>query len=310
MAFVLFWPVYLGMVPVLGPSDVVPSINIAKELARSNHITAVAFPSLVMEQLVHESIMTDILPGVTHVVYAGFPLLKATGDILAKHFSLISIYGSTETLGVITYTDRPQEWEYFQVHACSGVEFVYRTRESYELVWMRKDGCAQAIFKVIPELDFYYSGDLFMEHPERSGYWKYYGRLDDLLILSSGYHTYVSQMEGAVRRHPDVQDVIIGGQSRLKPFLLIEPKANGGILPSLSLDTIWPDVEKANMLSTKELQLSRALAMFTKPEKPFVISSKGTLNRIKTIELYEAEVDTLYKEHSPQLDELTDVPAA
>ena len=125
-------------------------------------------------------------------VYVGYPLLKATGDLLAQNFSLISIYGSTETLGLITYTDRPRDWEYSQVHACSGVEFIYRTRESYELVWMRKDDCAQAIFVILPGLDFYYSGDLFMERTQRSGYWKYCGRLDDLLILSSGYHAYVS----------------------------------------------------------------------------------------------------------------------
>ena len=112
-----------------------------------------------------------------------------------------------------------------------------------------------------------------------------------------------------MRHHPDGKDVIIGGESRLEPFLLIEPKANEGSLPSLSLDTIWPGVEKANMLSTNDLQLARALTMFFKPGKAFVISSKGTLNRFKTIQLYEPEVDALSKEQSPQLDGVTNVPA-
>ena len=80
----------------------------------------------------------------------------------------------------------------------------------------------QPIFTVYPQLREYHYGDLYSPHPPVVGLWTYRGRAEDCFVLVTGSNINSLAMEQCVVVHPQVRAVLMLGQRRPNPGLLIE----------------------------------------------------------------------------------------
>ena len=77
--------------------------------------------------------------------------------------------------------------------------------------------------------------------------WDFYGRVDDLIILSNGHNVNAIAMETDVQGHPLVCGALVIGTGRPHPAIMIElaEEANGQSR-DLIMESIWPTIEIAN----------------------------------------------------------------
>ena len=70
--------------------------------------------------------------------------------------------------------------------------------------------------------------DLFKRHPDaaKPNLWSYYGRIDDIIVLSTGQEFNPVPMEMVIQGHPLFGGALIVGQGKSRAALLVEPKPN------------------------------------------------------------------------------------
>lgn len=93
----------------------------------------------------------------------------------------------------------------------------------------------------IPGIHEWRTKDLFKRHPDplKPNLWSYYGRRDDIVVLSNGEKFNPVPMELIIQDHPMVAGALVAGQGRRQAALLVEPKTH--ILDGkIFLNEIWP----------------------------------------------------------------------
>ncbi|KAG5652630.1 putative secondary metabolism biosynthetic enzyme [Sphagnurus paluster] len=152
----------------------------------------------------------------------------------------------------------------------------------------------------LEDVDGYATSDLWMPHPTKKGLWKIVGRIDDVLIHSSGEKTVPAPMEDVVISSPIVQGVVMFGRERDQTGILIEPK------PGHEIDTkdndqlaelrnkLWPTIEEANKAGPTFSRIFKEMILITSKDKPLPRTGKGTIMRKAALTLYEKEIDALY----------------
>lgn len=70
----------------------------------------------------------------------------------------------------------------------------------YELVMVQDTALEdyQSVFTTFPNTEEYATRDLFSQHPTKEGLWKFEGREDDIIVLSSGEKFNPISIEDAV----------------------------------------------------------------------------------------------------------------
>lgn len=237
-----------------------------------------------------------------YIHYAGAPLGINTGKLLAPYVRLIPCIGSTEVGGYfLKFRDDKEDWDYITFNSHAGAEFEPRPGDRHELVFIRKPDCApmQQIFFLYPDLDRFETKDLWVEHPTRKGLWKIVGRTDDYVYLAHGEGLYAATIEQEIERHELVQAAVIGGHGKPKPMLIIETvqkeqdkSDHEDLLQSLS-----PYLKKANALCHASVQISPDMILIAKQDKPLVRTMKGSVARLPSLNLYEEEINDIYKNH-------------
>ena len=167
-----------------------------------------------------ESPGLSALRSLAYVHYCGAPLGPSTGAQLAPYVQLAPRIGSTEVGGYfVELCNSRTDWDFvtFQHHA--GAEFERRLGNLHELVFVRQPECApmQQIFLLHPDRSRFETNDLWIEHPERKGFWKIVGRKDDYVCFSHGEGLYASTLEPEIERHELVKSAPICGHGRPKP---------------------------------------------------------------------------------------------
>lgn len=197
-----------------------------------------------------------------------------------------------------------EDWPYFSFHPLSGAALVHRFDNLSELVFRRKNEAAefQQVFTIQTHLDSYNTKDLFSEHPSKPGKWRYEGRLDDTIVLSTAQVLYVANMERVIGENPLVGAVVIGGTGRPKPFVLIE--AAEGTLTGASdkagmtdyIDAIWPSLQGATEVTSTNGELTKELVVVVRAggSRPFARTPKGSVDRTRTLAAYEQDIEALY----------------
>ena len=103
-------------------------------------------------------------------------------------------------------------------------------------------------------------------------------------------------MEQTINKHCSVKSSIVCGQGRPYSTLLIVVDAL--LLLEEGSDrlrsSIYPHVRRANQYSPIFARVFKHRIIFTKLSKPMPRASDGSIQRERTIELYEAELDRLY----------------
>ncbi|KAH0364681.1 acetyl-CoA synthetase-like protein, partial [Aureobasidium melanogenum] len=317
----LLTPVYLSTIIILGPAGVRPDQQTVLNVLQNAPVSAASFPPSLLEELIADPVCRKALKNLKKIVYGGAPLAAWALRVIASEFNgtVSSALGSTEGgLWLTGSSPDPADQGYFLIHPFMSPDFQHTDADLYELVIKRTPQsetytnflrcmdstpahlAAHFGFNVGEKATVFRTKDLFSPHPTKPGLWKYRCRKDDLVLLSGEVKMYAGAIEEALSAHPAIGAVVVGGQYRSRPFLLVEPAS-----PLITKDQraefvsqIWPAVEAENEKHHESARLQKELVIIVGSEKKMVRTPKGTVDRKATLSAFEGEIDDMYKSWS------------
>ncbi|KAF8438365.1 putative aminoadipate reductase [Boletus edulis BED1] len=275
------------------------SIEVIQTTKSNSAIVVPAF----LEEWATSAQAIDVLRSLEYVAFGGGPLAKRTGDALATAgVNLSSAYGGTE-FGPLTYVLRDsterQLWEWLRFGKNQNIRWVPQGDGTYECQVLTSE-THQLSLSNLPDVRGYATSDVFIKHPTIEGLYRIVGRLDDVLIHSSGEKTVPAPMETVIGANPILSGVCMFGRGRNQTGVLVEPR------PEYTIDVtndeqvtefrnkIWREIEEANKEAPAFSRIFKEMILVTSKEKPMLRAGKGTVIKKATMKLYESEVDALY----------------
>ncbi|KAG9682940.1 acetyl-CoA synthetase-like protein, partial [Aureobasidium melanogenum] len=297
----LLTPVFLSTIIILGPAGVRPDKQTVLDVLRNAPVSAASFPPSLLEELIADPVCRKALKQLKKIVYVS------------------SALGSTEGgLWLTASSPDPADQGYFLIHPFMAPDFQHTDADLYELVIKRtpQSEAYTNFFRCMDSTPSHlatHSGfnngekatefrtkDLFSPHPTKPELWKYRCRKDDLVLLSGEVKMYAGATEEALSAHPAIGAVLVGGQYRSRPFLLVEPASpiTTNDQKAEFVDEVWPAVEAENEKHHESARLVRELVIIVGVEKKMVRTPKGTVDRKATLSAFEVEIDDSYKSWS------------
>lgn len=227
----------------------------------------------------------------------------------------------------ILFNPNPADWnlvQFSELHGYFLVEFdqreglwelcVRRQQPQAEKGGKGKEECRHP-FLMDEKLDVYHTRDLFRAVRRKKGggegegekeeiYWQSAGRVDDFIKLSTLTKFHSGQIESILERWcEEVQTCLVGGEGKIRPWVIVElrqkknEKENGNVMTTTTPppESFWLAVDKANEILYSEAKIQREFVVFTDEERPIQRTGKGSVDRKKTVGLYEREIEALYK---------------
>ncbi|KAF2692234.1 hypothetical protein K458DRAFT_426014 [Lentithecium fluviatile CBS 122367] len=252
MTVALQFPVVFGTVVVVGPTIGGPlGPALASDTLRWSRAQGVMFPPALVDAMCGDPYGLECQRGLDHLYFAGVPLARRSAEKFLSHVSIKPGMGSTEA------------------------------GDLHKAVFVRNPSVErwQQVFQVYPHLDRFPTHDLFSKHPSKPGFWKCVGRTDDVVPLSHGENLCVADMGAEIAAAlPEISAVLIGGQGKPKPFLLVEWKENE-LDEKSKMDQLLPILEHANRGCSDLVKLSPGFLWFTDPSRKLVRTAKGSVSR-------------------------------
>jgi thioester reductase-like protein len=154
----------------------------------------------------------------------------------------------------------------------------------------------QGFFYTFPDLSEYSTGDLYKPHPSLPYHWIHYGRADNVIVFSNGEKLNPVATEDIVQGHPRVNGALVVGAGRFQAALLVEPVSHPKDAEEEHelLQGLWLLLAQANAETVAHGRIDRQFILISSPEKPFLRTGKGTVQRKGTADLYAQEIQQLY----------------
>ncbi|KAF9890498.1 hypothetical protein FE257_005903 [Aspergillus nanangensis] len=299
----LYHDIILVFQPPLSPT----SASTVDAVLRIGKCTGCVIPPFLVEEMLPNQSYFNTLSGLSFVQFGSGPMSKAAGDLLLTRQQNCPHYIGTTEIGLLPcleLDDPVEDWQYFNFHPWSGLEMrpLQGNDKLFELVIMRLPGNAiglQPVFELFPNKQEWATGDVYSKHPTRANLWRTAGRLDDVLVLSTGEKLNPVDTESSITAgHPAVTGSLVIGQGRFQPGLLLEVvgiDVHDENKKRQLVEEIWPIVSRTNDKAPKHGQLTKSLILFSSPEKPFLRTPKLSVRRNPTISLYAKEIDDIYR---------------
>ncbi|KAL4894145.1 hypothetical protein BDV59DRAFT_207202 [Aspergillus ambiguus] len=289
--------IYHGTPAIFGP-DKPLSVTFLVELMQATRPAAAVYPPSIVEDLSQSDEALNCLRHLKCVFVGGAPLAQETGDLLSKYTRLVTTIGSSEAGWIPAMVpENKAHWAYYEWSPAYGVEMHDIGDGVFELVIPRQPHSRHfhCIFHTFPHLDIYHTNDLFIQHPTLPHLWKFYGRRDDLIVLSNGEKFNPVPMEMILESHALIRSAVIVGQARFEAALLVEPIADAFSMDGEQfIDEIWPTVQAANHASAGYTRITKGRIKLASNKKPFKKTPKGTTQRRAVLRDYETEVHDIY----------------
>jgi thioester reductase-like protein len=291
---------YSGFTAVLGPFP--PSAEVVNAINVHGNVQHACMAPMTLIELVKEPEYLENLSRVEQITFGGGPLPQAVGNLIVKKTKLLTCLGSTECGVLPALLSDPEDWSYMSVDPRLGHEYRHVNDDFYEQVIVKKPELEQyqGIFTTFPDLEEYPMRDLYSKHPTKENTWLYQGRLDDIIVFSTGEKLNPLDLESAINANKPVQAAIVAGLGRFQSCLLVEavkPPTTEAEKKEL-VNEIWPSIEAANKKCPSHGRIHRDMIIFTSADKPMPRAGKGTVQRKSTVDLYSSEIDALYNETS------------
>lgn len=230
----------------------------------------------------------------------------------------------------IVFNPNPADWnlvQFSELHGYFLVEFDQREglwelcvrRQQKQKGGKGKEECRHP-FLMDEKLEIYHTRDLFRavrrkkgggEEGEEEGeegetFWQSAGRVDDFIKLSTLTKFHSGQIESILERWcEEVQTCLVGGEGKIRPWVIVELRnktkkeerenANGTTASLTPPESFWLAVNKANEILYSEAKIQKEFVVFTDAERPIQRTGKGSVDRKKTVGLYEREIEALYE---------------
>lgn len=287
------------MVAVMGPTNKAPTPEIVEQVLDYSAASGAFFPPFLLEMLGREAHTLAKLKKMKTIMFGGAPLATPVGEELSRTpgVDLINFIGNTEGGGWVNLATDPEDWQYFIFHPDMGFKFEKQgDEEMYELVAYRTPESEKLcnFWITFSEETVIHIKDLFSPHPTKSNVWKYRCRLDDLILLTGEIKLYCRAIEEAIGDHPAVRGVLVGGDRRSHPFMLLEVQDDVAADHEKAVDSIWETVEQENKRNAPSARIYRDMTLVMSSEKPLVRTPKGSIERRKSFAKYEQDINKLY----------------
>ncbi len=236
------------------------------------------------------------------VTYAA-PLSKEVGDAITKACPNTTIHnslGSSDGSAFVTYEPDREDWQYIcYCPRYNGISWRPSTESLYEMVIVRDSDLSmyQGAFTMHPDLQEWSTRDLYSKHPTKPHHWRHEAQVDDLIVASNGAKFNPLNMQVQVQQHPEVKFALLTGDRRFQPALIIQlqdPRTSNDS-KQRTREEIWPMVSKMNAEFPIQGRVMESLIMFTSPGKDLPTAGKRTVQRAAAIQLYQPELDELYR---------------
>jgi acyl-coenzyme A synthetase/AMP-(fatty) acid ligase len=281
-----------------------------KKIMSMNKVQGIRCPPFTVHGLCDDPEAKQMLKSLEFIVYMGAPLDRAIGDDLCQHTRLSPVIGSTENGDQINI--RPADRKLWYTHDFvpeNGHKMVPFDMEGsddlHELVLENVgDGSGNPF-----QLAFWNTGHRFLERIETKELyrpikdsdgrtrWAFSARKDDLTKLNWLAKFHAQDIESRILQHADVQNVVVGGEARPAPYVIVQVKE--GVLDGKSeaqlLDELYDGVLAAtNETDIDEIRIPRETVMMAKKEKPLKVSFKQLVQRKTVEEDYVEEIEEAY----------------
>ncbi|KAJ7458517.1 hypothetical protein FB451DRAFT_1046638 [Mycena latifolia] len=244
----------------------------------------------------------NLLKTIRIVAYSGGTLPQRVGnELVGAGVPLRNLYGVTE-LGaissIIPWEGDEKDWEWVRFSDKVTLRWEPQGDGTFECQVLTSEMHSVSI-ENLKDVRGYATSDLWRNHPEKKHLWKMVGRIDDVIVHSSGKKTMPAPMEDIVLTSPHVSGAVIFGWGRDHDGILIEP------ISSLQFDIektakvadlrnkIWPVLEEANQMAEPNGRISKEMIIFTSADKPLPRTGKRTVMRKAALQLYAPEIDAL-----------------
>ena len=268
----------------------------ASQIMRQLKIRTVFLPPAIIEQIVQEPDGLELAKGLDFLAFAGGPLAPSTGDRLSMVTDVCPFYGATELGQGRSLVPSREDWQYIEFQESFGADMQPSVDGTCELVLHQQPHgkTHRMLDNTFPEFKEFRTRDLFKPHPTKPNLWAFYGRADDIIVLSNGEKFNPVPMEGIILGHPSITGALVVGQGKFQPALLLEPK-NFVLDTKAMIDDIWPLVEEANLKAPVQARIFRSKIGIV-PSSSFQRAAKGTVIRGATEKFHAAKIVHMYSD--------------
>jgi len=307
LAFSLKAAAFIGMTTVMPPPDMdmaTPSLHRQAIMRICQHTGAesIITPPSLIEDFYTDEKAFDFLKSMKYICWLGARLDHTIGDELAQHTNLFPVIGSTERGAQLSFESEDKiMWKSYEFVPEMGPRFELVADDLYELHNDRIPECDlfQGGFYTFPALKTIATGELYSPVVDKFGAkrWISRGRRDDLVKLSWLAKFHATHIEDAISRHPSVKSVVVGGEGREVPYIIIEPRdqSMSGSDPEKFIDEIYNTViYDVNERDNDEIRIPREMVMLADPGLPFKRTLKMTVMRLEVEKMYKDHIETLY----------------
>ncbi|TFK74161.1 acetyl-CoA synthetase-like protein [Pluteus cervinus] len=285
-----------GQLPMIPSPD-----NIIEHVRRINPDALVIVPAFLQAWARSPSAIS-VLNSLKYVYFAGGPLAPKTGqDFVRAGVNVRTIYGGTEFGGVTvfrTVQSTEDDWDWFEFNETVPIRWVPQGDGTFELQLLTSPTYEPSV-KNIPDVEGYATSDVFVRHPTNPRLWKIVGRIDDVIIHSSGEKTVPAPMENTILSSQWVEAVVLFGREHDFVGVLVEPREAVNPFNPRELDDfidkIWPVIEEANQKAPASSRIYKSMIIVTSPDKPMTRAGKSTIQREASLKLYEQEINQMFE---------------
>lgn len=162
----------------------------------------------------------------------------------------------------------------------------------YELVIL--DGWPSKVATNRPD-GSYATKDLFQKHATKEDRWKYFGRLDDTLVLINGEKANPIPIEHTIRENQYISEAVVFGAGKQQlGSLAILSNNSKGMGKKEVLEKVWSSFEAANITTPEYSHISQEMVRFLPPGTEFPKTDKGTVIRAAFYNVFKAEIEEIY----------------
>jgi nucleoside-diphosphate-sugar epimerase len=280
--------------------------------------TAATIPPSLLEEMSHSKRALEAISSLDHLFFGGAALSPEIGGRLSRLTNLVNVIGTSECGLIATLAPRGRDdWLYHEWNPAYGIDMQPVGGNMFELVIPRGPTREwHGIFHTFPGLQEYRTKDVYTRSPTNPNGWLYYGRIDDVVVLSNGEKFNPVTMEKVIESHPLLSGAVVAGQGRFQSALLVEPNWNEwseNQPESALVEKIWPVVEQANAGAVAHSRIAKSKIGISSRSKPFKRTAKGSIQRHHVYREYEKELEAIYAREEEdigiELPEKPDLPA-
>ena len=289
---------------------------IAEHQEHASPIGYVSCVPFVTQLMAEQSDLLEWLRNVHMVGVGGAAMPTVLGDVLVdKSVNLVSRFGSREC-GFLLSSDREhsndREWQYLRHdNRVNSIVFKDWNGTDYELfVEQTWPSLSPAIRGKLP----FNSHDIFIPHRTIKNAWKYNGRSDVQITLTTGKKFDPAGIETALGVSEWIKDAVVVGNDRSIPAAIVFTSTKAESLSeSERHEKVFQTISEVNEGCPAHARLRRNMVAILPSDKASLIqkSSKGTVMRGKFAEDFVDTIRQLYSEDQehlsgPMLDTLNE----